>query len=409
MTRIVLGDSALGPSPAGRELRSFLSMGRNALDRAQVPPRPGTRLRSVAAALALAAGGAASAVVAEMVGVSQPPPALAQAGGCGGDGATLLGPTVEIDRPSAGSTVSGSVSVAGQVVAGLVRPSRAELVVGGRVVASAALSASAPAPAFNLTWDSSGSAAGPTTLTVVACDAGALARGVRSVSVTVAPAAVTSTTRPSGTPGGTGPGTSVGPGPSTTRPAGGPSTTSGSTTTSRPTTTVTTVAAGPDFLSLLEEASRQGAQPEGGFAPPVSGGPPPGSQSDPVTLTEAEPDESGRGPGWPGLVVGAFGVIGLIISLAVRRGGRSGTRRGPDPTELGVALGSARRRAAADATVRARDRPRPRGPGVPGLWATARRRRQRRRARNQRRADRVVAQLDSLPSEPAHPVRPDGG
>ncbi len=242
---------------------------------------------------------------------------------------------VDIDRPAGGATVSGTVTVAGRVQSSLFRASKVELRVRGEVVDSSSLESSDPEPTYTLSWNSASVPGGsPETLTVVACGEGVLsASGQDSVTVNVA-AVATSTTRPLIAP----------PPPSVVAEPGPPTTVGRSAVTSTTkvaraagNTTTTTAAAADanetDFVALLGQVSRRSVNETDSGDEPFGQAPP---LTEPLVLQDAEDAASPRRPPWIGLVVGIFGVLGLVASAALRRRGdpfngprRRGSRRNP--------------------------------------------------------------------------------
>lgn len=251
------------------------------------------RARPIGALLAVA-------VCAGLI-LGPPLPAGAQQGGsCPSPG--VGDASVDIDSPRPGSQVGGAVVVRGKISA-LLTVSRVELLVGRSMVDSRTFPATSSTE-FSLTWDAGKAPPGPATLKVVACGqgvGGVLVEGSSTVNVEVA-APQPTTTRAAPAP-------SVTIGASTTSSSSTPASSSTtSTSTTSTTTTSTTVVAGAT------------PPPSPGL---VAAGAPLGV---PGRLLPAAAEASEPRPRrlWVGLVVGLFGVAGLVFAqvLRIRRPGQ---------------------------------------------------------------------------------------
>lgn len=251
------------------------------------------RARPIGALLAVA-------VAAGLIlGFPLPPAGAQQSGSCPSPG--VGDASVDVDSPRPGTEVRGVVVVRGKVSA-LLTVSRVELLVGRSMVDSHSFPVTSSTD-FSLTWDASKAAPGPATLKVVACGqgvGGVLVEGSTTVNVVVA-APLPSTTRAAPAPS-----TTVGASTTSSSPPASSSTTS--TSIAGTTTTSTTVAAGvapPTSQGLVAAGAPIGVP--GRILPAAAEG----SEPRPRRL-------------WVGLVVGLFGVAGLVFAqvLRIRRPGQ---------------------------------------------------------------------------------------
>lgn len=250
------------------------------------------RARPIGALLAVA-------VCAGLI-LGPPLPAGAQQGGsCPSPG--VGDASVDIDSPRPGTQVRGAVVVRGKISA-LLTVSRVELLVGRSMVDSRTFPATSSTE-FSLTWDAGKAPPGPATLKVVACGqgvGGVLVEGSSTVNVEVA------APQPTTTRAAPAPSTTIGASTTSSSTPASSSTTSTSTTST--TTTSTTVAAGatpPASPGLVAAGAPLGV---------------------PGRLLPAAAEASEPRPRrlWVGLVVGLFGVAGLVFAqvLRVRRPGQ---------------------------------------------------------------------------------------